>query len=70
MTLAMKLDEARAEGREKGLLEGRKEGLLEGAAAVARRLVADGVSDDLVCKYTGLSLQEVEELRDTAITEQ
>ncbi len=74
MTLAMKLDEARAEGREKGrkegLLEGREKGLLEGAAAqnaeVARRLVADGVSDDLVCKYTGLSLREVEELRSSA----
>ncbi len=55
MTLTMKLDEARTEGR--------AEGIAAQNAMIALRLIADGLSAELVCKYTGLSLQEVEKLR-------
>ncbi len=74
MTLTMKLDEARTKGLEEGWMEGRAEGIVEGAAeqnvAVARRLVAMGFSVEQICEATGLSVREVEELKNTTATEQ
>ena len=43
------------EGMEKGRAEGRAEGLL----ATARKMKADGLSTELIAKYTGLSEQDV-----------
>jgi len=39
------------------------QGKAEGIAFVARRMVARGLSPDLIAKDTGLSLDEVESLR-------
>ena len=59
--------EARAEGMAKGLVEGRAEGMAEGRAEgsnqaninAAQRMLADGMSKELVMKYTGLSLEQI-----------
>ena len=45
--------------REKGLEEGRAEGRME----TARNMLADEISIDLVAKYTGLSIEQVKELK-------
>ncbi len=55
--------EARAEGMAKGLAEGRAEGRAEGANQAninaAQRMLADGMSKELVMKYTSLSLEQI-----------
>ena len=67
-----------AEGREKGLAEGREKGLAEGLAEGrakglaegageakrenARRMKADGMPAELIAKYTGLDVNEIESL--------
>ncbi len=45
--------------REKGLEEGMEKGLLE----AARNMLAEGFSIDLVVKCTGLSIEQVKELK-------
>ena len=45
--------------REKGLEEGRAEGRME----TARNMLADEISIDLVAKYTGLSIEQVKQLK-------
>lgn len=50
--------EGRAEGRAEGLKEGRTEGLLD----TARRMKSDGVPEELIEKYTGLSAEDIEKL--------
>ena len=59
-------EEGRAVGREEGREEGRAEGLAEGEKerniAIAKSMLKDGVSKDLVSKYTGLSQEEVKSL--------
>ena len=45
--------------REKGLEEGRAEGRME----AARNMLADEISIDLVAKYTGLSIEQVKQLK-------
>ena len=62
------LEKGRAEGLAEGLAEGRAEGLEQGAREkaleTARALIALGVSQDIVVKSTGLSVEEVEALRE------
>lgn len=52
--------------REEGLAEGRAEGRAEGASArteeIARNLKADGLSPELVSRYTGLTPEQVQAL--------
>lgn len=48
-----------AEGR----AEGRAEGIAEGRAEVARKMLDNGMSADLVAEMTGLSLEEVYSLK-------
>jgi len=43
--------------------EGREEGISIGLEKTARRMLKDGMSSDLVCKYTGLTLEKVNGLR-------
>ena len=54
---------AREEGREKGKAEGIKEGIKEGARKkaleIARAMVADGFSAEVIKKYTGLDEKEI-----------
>ena len=58
--------EGLAEGIEKGLAEGIEKGLAEGRYAAnvdnARKMKADGLPPELVAKYSGLSIDEVEQL--------
>ena len=57
------LKQERLEGREEGRMEGREEGREEGvkmkAFETARKMLADGLSIDLIAKYTGLSIETV-----------
>lgn len=49
----------RAEGRAEGIAEGKSEGRTE----VARTMLADGLDCSFVSKYSGLSIEQVEKLR-------
>ena len=51
-----------AEGREAGLAEGRAEGETRKAVESARRMKADGMPAELIAKYTGLSVEAIENL--------
>ena len=50
---------AREEGREKGKEEGIKEGARKKALEIARAMVADGFSAEVIKKYTGLDEKEI-----------
>lgn len=56
--------EGRIEGRAEGKAEGRAEGLAEGKTSqqmlTARTMLSDGMSIDLVAKYTGLTKSQIE----------
>lgn len=56
--------EGLAEGRAEGRAEGKAEGLAEGKASqqmlTARTMLSDGMSIDLVAKYTGLTKSQIE----------
>ena len=56
--------EARGEAR--GEIRGKAEGKAEGIAFVARRMLARGLSPDLIAEDTGLSLEEVRALQSQA----
>ena len=63
--------EARAkaleEGRIEGINEGRLEGISEGRRETARSMIMDGVLPlDKVAEYSGLSIEEVECLKEEA----
>ena len=55
-------EEGRAEGREEGRAEGREEGREEERINTARRMKTDGMSSELIAKYTGLTIEVVETL--------
>ena len=65
--LQCSLDEAEEKGMRKGLQKGREkgreEGRLEGAQQTALRMVQNGFEVETICLCTGLTSQEVEELR-------
>ena len=52
-----------AEGRAEGIAEGRAEGRAEGIVEVAKKMLDNGMSADLVAEMTGLSLEEVSSLK-------
>lgn len=47
---------------EQGLAEGRAEGELNKALETARKMQTDGLDAELICKYTGLTLEQVADL--------
>lgn len=49
----------KSSGRLEGRLEGKLEGKLEGLRETARQMKADGLPVARICKYTGLSAEEV-----------
>ena len=55
-------EEGFEEGIEKGKLEGIKEGLKEGQISMAIAMKKDGADINLISKYTGLSIEEIEKL--------
>ena len=46
-------------GREEGRAEGRAEGELQKALEMAKKMLSDGMSIDLVAKYSGLTPDEI-----------
>jgi predicted transposase/invertase (TIGR01784 family) len=48
---------------EEGELKGRIEGKIEGKIEAARAMLADGIPLDMVLKYTGLSVADLESLK-------
>jgi len=52
-------EEGRKEGREEGRKEGREEGRTEERYASARKMKADGMTAELIAKYTGLTAEEI-----------
>ena len=52
----------RKEGREEGRAEGRAEGEQSKAYEIARQMLADGFSIDMIAKYTKLSTEEIEQI--------
>ena len=51
------------EGRAEGIMEGMEKGREEGRIEAARNMLTDEISIDLVAKYTGLSIEQVKELK-------
>ncbi|WP_067928765.1 hypothetical protein [Alicyclobacillus shizuokensis] len=51
------------QGRKEGIQQGRQEGIQQGRQEVALKLLAEGVSLDVVVKTTGLTREEIEALR-------
>jgi len=65
------LDDALAVRYEDGLEDGREEGREEGevikALEIARNLLAEGSTPEFVAEITGLSLEEIEKLREQKV---
>ncbi len=63
--------EGRAEGHAEGRAEGRAEGHAQGRAEekrlIAENLIGLGMADKDICTATGLSLQQIAEIRQTLI---
>ena len=61
------LAEGEARGIERGRAEGRSAGLVEGEVrgklAIARKLLASGMSGEQVTEFTGLTAEQLEELK-------
>ena len=57
------LEKGRAEGRAEGLAEGLAEGKAEQTVAIAKEMLSDGMSAEMISKYTGLTIDEIETLR-------
>ena len=55
-------EEGRKEGREEGREEGRKEGQQSEKLRAARKMKNDGMSVELIAKYTGLTIEQIENL--------
>jgi predicted transposase/invertase (TIGR01784 family) len=55
-------DEGKLEGKAEGLTEGIEKGKLEEKNETALKMLDDGMSIDIVCKYTGLSKEQVKEI--------
>ncbi|MCQ2177085.1 MAG: hypothetical protein MJY41_03990, partial [Bacteroidales bacterium] len=51
-----------AEGEAKGRAEGRAEGIAEGKAEMAKAMKNDGMSLEVIARYSGLSESEIKSL--------
>ena len=58
--------EGHEEGHEKGLKEGLEEGLKKGREEekmeIVRKMKSDGLPDDVIAKYIGLPIEEIERI--------
>lgn len=57
------IETARIEGEARGKVEGRVEGEAIKAVAIAENMLKDGLPEDTIVKYTGLSVNEIRELK-------
>ncbi len=56
------MNSERKEGIEEGIQKGIKEGIQKAQLEMAQKLKGDGVDPDLITKYTGLTLSEIDQL--------
>lgn len=56
------LTTAHGEGWDEGRKEGKAEGIIEEKNEVARNMKKDGISPDVIAKYTGLTLEQIQQL--------
>ncbi len=57
------ISKGRNEGRNEGISIGEARGRNEGRRETASRMLADGMPEDKVIQYSGLSKEEVEKLK-------
>ncbi len=62
MMLKERHDDGRDEGRTEGITEGIAIGIQQTQIETARNMLKDGLSADLITKYTGISAQQISEL--------
>ncbi|MBD5407203.1 MAG: hypothetical protein HDR56_06275 [Treponema sp.] len=62
MMLKERHDDGRDEGRTEGITEGIAIGIQQTQIETARNMLKDGLSVDLITKYTGISAQQISEL--------
>ena len=62
MTWEMMLKERHDDGRDEGRTEGIAIGIQQTQIETARNMLKDGLSADLITKYTGISAQQISEL--------
>lgn len=55
--------EGRQEGRKEGIKEGLKAGLVEGKKEIAKKMLEDNMPLDIIEKYSGLSIEEINKLK-------
>ena len=56
-------EEGLKEGKEEGLKEGERIGEAKGKIEMAKKMLLDGMSIDIILKYSGLSVEEIEKLK-------
>ena len=59
-------DDGYDDGKEEGKAEGLEEGAKKEKIEIAKNLLKDGISIEVVSKNTGLSIEELEELKKEA----
>ncbi|MFP3023976.1 MAG: Rpn family recombination-promoting nuclease/putative transposase, partial [Wolbachia sp.] len=64
--LAQKLDDAAQKGRQEGIQIGHEKGKIEGKIEVAKNSLQAGVSIDVIAEITGLSHDEIIQLKEEA----
>ena len=57
------IDTAKQEGKQEGLAEGMEIGMNQKALDIVRNMLADGVDINLIMKYSGLTLEQIEKLK-------
>ena len=57
------IDTAKQEGKQEGLAEGMELGMNQKALDIARNMLADGVDINLIMKYSGLTQEQIENLK-------
>ena len=58
----MMLSREREEGIKEGIEKGKLEGIKENSYTIAKTMKKDGADINLISKYTGLSIEEIEKL--------
>ena len=56
------MEQAKTKGMAEGLAEGLAKGMAEEKMTIAKSMKLEGISVDIICKCTGLSIEEIENL--------
>ena len=60
------IDEGRKEGMDEGISLGRKEGIDEGRHELIMSMIKNQMSDELISKVTGLSIEEINKIKSSS----